>query len=129
MANDVTKYLKNPAKYIKKEELKADGPRRLVIAGTVDGESKYSSEPELCLTFTDGTRVSLRSDTNLRACIRLFGNDADAWVGREVEVYFDPEVLNPRNPLDQGGIRLRQPAAVAPKQPFVSDLEDEAPPF
>jgi hypothetical protein len=124
MSNDVSRFLKNPAKYIKKEELKAEGPRRLVIEGTAEDESKFSEGPELCLTFTDGTRISLRADANLRACIRLFGRDADAWAGREVEVYFDPDVPNPRGG-DQGGIRLRLPEPQQLALPFVSELEDE----
>ena len=96
MPNDVTKSLKNPARYIKKDELRDEGPRRLTIVGTVDGESKFSNDPELCLEFTDGSRVSLRADANLRACIRLFGNDADKWRGREgIEVYFRPRRAEP----------------------------------
>ena len=121
---DARQFLRSESAFLKKQELRDEGPRRLVIAGTESRPARFgkSGESELFLRFTDGTLASLRADTVLRAVIRWFGPEADGWVGQEVEAYFDPNVQNPRGG-EPGGIRFRRPDS-ATTFDYRSDLED-----
>jgi hypothetical protein len=118
--------------FIKKAELRSGGPRRLAIRTVEEGEglpgrNGQAPKKELQLVFTDDSRFSLRAQTNLRRMFEAFGDRTSLWVGREIELYFSPDVVNPGGG-EPGGIRLRLPDAVSvPTSRFVSEL-DETPP-
>jgi len=118
--------------FLKKGDLEKDGPLRFTVAEVAESEGKSwdgkPPESELQLVTTEGTRISLRTAENLRRMIKFFGNDLDTWVGVEVEAYFSPDIPNPKNPSDAGGIRLRLPTVeTVPQEEWVSDLEEEEP--
>jgi hypothetical protein len=123
---DVRKYLKSGRKFIKKHDLQQEGPRTVTIAAVEEcaGFDTKNGEPpplELQLVFTDETRLSLRTAENMRRLVSWFGLDDEKWVGRTVEVYFSPDVPNPRGGAP-GGVRLQLPTR-PPAVPFKSDLE------
>jgi hypothetical protein len=122
---DARKYMKSS--FIKKQDLQRDGPRPLTVAAVEEGvgfDSKNGAPPptELQLVFTDGSRLSLRTEANLRRMFSWFGHDTEQWVGQTIEVYFSPDVTNPRGG-EPGGIRLQRPSKRS-AETFVSDLED-----
>ena len=78
-----------------------------------DGKSAVN---ELVLLFSDGQRLGLRTQENLRRVLEAWGPDTDGWQGRVLEAYFSPDVRNPRGG-DSGGIRVRIPDAVVPAAP------------
>jgi hypothetical protein len=126
---DAQKFVKG-GKFLKKQELRREGPRRLVIAAVEEGEGlpdKRTGEKtaELQLVFDDDARFGLGTAENLRRLITLFGNDTDQWIGKTIEAYFAPDVPNPTGG-EPGGVRFQLPGAQA--EDFVSDLEPPAKP-
>jgi len=129
---DANDYLNST--FIKKQDLRSGGPRRLTIESVteVDGLPGRSGQPakkELCLSFPDGTRFGLRAATNLRRLVEAFGPKTSMWVGKELELYFSPDVVNPGGG-DPGGVRIRIPEAATRAHSasvYRSELEDDDP--
>lgn len=123
---DAQKFVKKGGgSFLKKQDLRRDGPRQLVIAAVEEGEglpNRRTGEKsaELQLVFTDQTRLALGTAENLRRLIALFGNDTDQWIGQRIEVYYAPDVSNPAGG-DPGGIRLQAPGVQSDE--FLSDLD------
>lgn len=122
---DAQKFVKGGS-FLKKQELRREGPRQLVIATVEEGMGlahRHTGEraAELRLVFTDNTRFGLGAAENLRRMMALFGTDTDQWVGKTVEAYFAPDVHNPTGG-EPGGIRLQLPGTSADE--FTSDLDE-----
>jgi hypothetical protein len=66
------------------------------------------------LYFTD-TRLKPfpMNVTNRRIIVAAYGDDDSAWAGRQIELYFNPSIPNPRNPNQPGGICVRIPTGLA----------------
>ena len=112
-------------RFVKKRELRQNGPRACRVADVTEGEGfpdeNGNRSPELVLVFEDGTKQSLRAKVNRDAVIEICGPRTSRWIGQTVELYFDPGVFNPRGG-EPGGIRIRRPAGPAD---YVSDLEHD----
>jgi len=113
--------------FIKKADLRTGGPRRLTIKAVEEGDglpgrAGQAPKKELQLVFTDDSRFSLRAVTNLRRMFEAFGERTAAWIGKTIELYFSPDVVNPSGG-DPGGIRVRVPEAAPASGTFVSELE------
>jgi hypothetical protein len=116
--------------YIKKMDLRREGPRRLVIRDVLQVDVNrpgQAPKKELVLEFADGTRLGLRAATNTRRLIEAYGPKTGGWINREVILYYSPDVVNPSGG-EPGGIRLRFPEAgtdtarpPADAAPFVLD--------
>ncbi len=100
------------SKFIKKQALQAEGPRRLVIQAVEETDGLKgrdgTSRKELQLVFADDTRFGLRAEQNKQRLIDTFGYRTSTWIGREIELYFSPDVPNPSGG-EPGGIRNRFP--------------------
>jgi hypothetical protein len=76
------------SKFIRKEDLKADGPQRKRIQTVEQRESQFDKDkpgkpvPELVLVFTDGTRFGLRAKDGPCTERREGGRDSDSDSGR-----------------------------------------------
>lgn len=55
--------------------------------------------------------------TNRVILVAAFGEESDAWHGRQIEIYFDPSIPNPRDPDRPGGIKIRVPRPKPPVPP------------
>jgi len=75
---DVSKYL--GAAFLKLDDVKVNGPMRLVITDIEDGKYDRAN-----LSFDDGTRLSCNT-TGMRALARAYGTESDTWIGKEVEL-------------------------------------------
>ena len=60
--------------------------------------------------------------TNWKACAKLFGEDSDLWLGRQVTLYVRHDIEAFGDIVS--GIRIR---ATAPAQPQAADVPDQAP--
>ncbi len=49
--------------------------------------------------------------TNRRILVAAYGDDDAGWHGKLVELYFNPSIPNPRNPIQPGGICVRIPTS------------------
>ena len=68
----------------------------------------------------------LLNKTNLRLLASIYGDETDQWVGKEVEVYFDPSVSYGSQIV--GGLRVRPPRPPQPRRRSSQPVEDEDPP-
>ena len=101
--------------FIKKQELRAQGPRRVTIksveeADGLPGRDGKPARKELVLLFTDGTKFGLRARINQETMVDLHGERTSGWIGKAITCTFDPSVMNPFGG-EQGGIRIRRPDA------------------
>ena len=95
--------------FIEKQDLRSSGPRALVVKDVEQGEGlpdrKTGIRPaELILVFEDGSKLGLGARTNQDGMMAIYGHRTAGWVGQVVEVYFDPNVSNPFNAANSGGI-------------------------
>jgi hypothetical protein len=126
MANDLNARDYLSSTFIKKADLRAGGSRKLTIKsveqGTgLPGRNGQAAKPELHLVFQDETRLSLRAQANLRCVLEAFGDRTAQWVGKTIEIYFSPDVVNPGGG-EPGGIRVRVPDTTPSPGVFVSDV-------
>ena len=116
--------------FVKKADLRENGPRKFVVADVeeADGfpDKAGKATKELVLVFADGSKQSLRARAQRDTMVDLFGHRTSKWIGKEIELYCDLSVFNPRGG-DQGGIRIRRPDARQEDEEldaYVSDLDD-----
>lgn len=116
--------------YIKKDELKRDGEKRLTVRAVeqADGIARNGKPAKkiLELLIDDDRRLSLGTMANLKRMIEWFGVHTSAWVGQVIVAYYSPDVRGPNG--EEGGIRLRRPGApgpVTPSRSFAADLKTE----
>lgn len=89
-----------------------DGPTKLTIA-SIGMEENYQEDPTVknpddkgpVITFSNEKKLRLNK-TNGIMLGELFGEDCDAWVGKEVVVYVDKTVRGPSGKVT-GGLRIR----------------------
>jgi hypothetical protein len=114
--------------FVKKQELRTNGPRQAVVEGVEELEGYFAGKDgkkklELVLVFADKTKLPLRNEATRLAMIAGYGSRTSGWVGQTIELYFDPNVPNPKGG-EAGGIRIRRPVSMpAPEDEYVSDLE------
>jgi hypothetical protein len=102
--------------FLKKEDLKRDGPQRLRIHAVekAEGLTRKSGQPAkdvLQLVFHDERRLTLGTQANLKRLIEWFGPQTSAWLNQTIEAYYSPDVRGPSG--EEGGIRLRRPEGAA----------------
>jgi hypothetical protein len=109
--------------YIKRDDLLA-GPRKFRIAAvtreTFEQRLNSPAQRRIVLQFTDGRKFSLNK-VNLQACAAAFGRDAALWIGKIVQLRFEPDVMMGGRAV--GGVRLTAmpvaPTVVPPVAPVV----------
>ena len=106
--------------YLKKFDIRDSGPQRFAIVGTdritFEAKNGRPAQTRIVLTFGgEPTRKMSLNKTNLRVLVKVWGPKPAAWVGKVVQVYFDPEVMFGAEKT--GGLRVRAgvPRLVAPK--------------
>jgi hypothetical protein len=102
--------------FLKKDTLKRDGPQRLTIKEVhkADGISRDGRPPKpvLQLTFTNDMKFGLGTQINLRRIIEQLGGQTSNWIGKQIELYYSPDVRGPAG--EEGGIRVRPPNGAVP---------------
>ncbi len=71
----------------------------------VTAEEMRSGQDKLCLRFREDVKPLLINKTNAKRLQTMHGHDTDAWVGKEITIWFDPEVEFMGDIV--GGIRIR----------------------
>lgn len=99
--------LKN-SRFQKKEDC---DPPITVIIDRLDKRNvaELGEKPELkwCLFFRDGIKPMVLNSTNAQLIARLLGSkNSDDWIGKEIELYHDPNVTYAGELV--GGIRVRK---------------------
>jgi hypothetical protein len=106
------------SKYIKGSDV-GEGGMLLTIRGDVAQDNvAMEGEPEklkYTVEFEEIEKPLVLNSTNIDILERLHGPDTEDWVGKQVIVYFDPNVAFKGKVT--GGLRIRSAAPVAPRQP------------
>jgi hypothetical protein len=113
---DATDYLGSD--YVRKQGLRADGPRRVIIRDIQQSDRLKDKDgtPLLVLVFDNGLRYTLGTKVNIKRLVEVFGKMCSAWIGCEIELYYAEDVVGPNG--ETGGIRIRIPkAAVGARRP------------
>jgi len=123
---DARQFVKR-GKFVRTEDLRENGPRRLTITGVESVENKFAKGEQVLQLVCDGgtraeTRLDLRTKANQDFVLGTFGHDTDDWIGQVIEAYYSPDVQGPSG--GKGGTRLRLPAAPPNVSTFVSELDD-----
>lgn len=94
-----------PSSWLKKE----DCPVTATIAAVAQEEIKGDNGKELkaVLRFRGDVKPMILNRGNADLLASTWGDDSDAWVGKKIEVYVDPNVMFGGKRV--GGIRLRLP--------------------
>lgn len=60
------------------------------------------------LRFREAVKPLILNVTNSKTIAKLYGRDADGWIGKRIALYFDPNVRFGRELV--GGVRVKAPA-------------------
>lgn len=88
-----------------------------VFTDMVNGEKREEERPIMRFAEPD-TKAMILNNVNWDTCERAYGVESNAWVGKPVEIYIDPNVEFKGRRL--GGLRLRIPAVAT--QPSNGDV-------
>ncbi len=122
------------SEFIQKSALKEDGPQRHWIKAVYyhlfQARDGNPPKKELVLSFTDTPLLfSLSAKVNRRALVAAFGTKSQGWIGKLVELYYEPNVIFGSDLV--GGSRVRIPALSDEEQKaadIAETMPDEPPP-
>ena len=96
--------------YIKKDDLAA-GPQRFTIEGvskaTFEAKNGRPESVVLQLELGDDRKFSLGTKTNIKILIKAYGRKTADWIGEEIILYVDENVMFGGSLV--GGVRVRVP--------------------
>jgi len=97
------------SKFIKKDDVGTAGKVFTIRGCKRENVAKESEPPEhkWVLRFDGTDRGMVLNNTNILKLQDHYGDDSDAWVGKRVLAYNDPEIM--MGGKKTGGIRLRFP--------------------
>ena len=71
------------------------------------------------LRFQEAVKPLILNVTNSKTIAKLYGRDADGWIGKRIALYFDPNVQFGRELV--GGVRVKAPKEAAAESPSCKD--------
>ena len=94
----------------------------------VEGEGRQTAEGRTGAGVRERSEVRPARADQPATNARRVGDNTDRWIGKTIEIYFNPDVPNPSGG-EPGGLRLRipetAPRAAAPT--FRSELDEDGP--
>ncbi len=102
-----------PPRFMSKEDVTK--PRvltiELVVMEEVESEDGRVEKP-VCYFSEKDSKPLILNKTNAEVLRELYGDETEEWVGKQIEVYFDPSIRF--GTRKTGGIRVRKPS-VSPR--------------
>lgn len=77
-----------------------------------DVQNESGKRKKGVLRFKGGVKPLVLNVTNSKTIAKLYGRDADGWIGKQISLYFDPDVRFGKEKV--GGVRVK-PTVVADK--------------
>ena len=124
------------SKFLKKDDVGA-GALMTISKCAQYNVAKEGAPPEQkwCLEFEESEKPLVLNSTNIQLCEQICGSDdTDAWIGKQLVLYTDPNVSYQGKLI--GGIRVRAPKlkrpskpAPPPPPPVAGEFMDDEPPF
>lgn len=71
------------------------------------------------LRFRENVKPLILNVTNGKSIAKLYGKDADGWIGKQIALYFDPNVRFGRELV--GGVRVKAPVVKSANAPTCTD--------
>lgn len=114
-----------PSKYLSKTDV---NPPIIATIKTVEiedvgGEGNKETKP--VIFFRGDVKPMILNNTNWLIIEESHGADTDDWIGKQIEMYFDPSVMYGGKKV--GGVRVRIPAAGAVQAPAPAPVADNRP--
>ena len=97
---------------------------RVTIAGVSVQAIGEANEEKLVVDFVGAKKSLILNKTNASACSGAFGDETDAWVGREVELFTMPVAYGGKT-FD--GIRIRTVEQSPPEPELAAVANDDCP--
>ena len=105
-----------PSKYLTKDDIGA-GAKFTIQSVTVENVGKEDDpESKPVLHFLETPKPFVLNRTNAEIIGGVYTDDTDLWNGKEIVVYFDPNVSFAGKRT--GGLRVRPPKSVVEKDPL-----------
>ena len=114
-----------PSKYFSQEDV-WDADVTLTIKGvSVESiRSEHGSEDCPIMVFKeDGYKPWIVNNTNWGTCEDRFGEDSDDWLGKQIRLWRDPEVMY--GSIKKGGVRIRPLGYVSTPAPDTSTIQPQ----
>lgn len=83
------------------------------------GRDDEDPEYRWTIKFREFTKPMVANVTNLKRLAKALGDDSDGWLGKQVQIYVDPDVEYGGNVV--GGLRLRGPSRPAASKRTAKD--------
>ncbi len=112
---DVSKFFNSTSRYLRASDI--NGPRTLRVAGW--SVEKLNGREKFLLHFRELQKALVVNRENSNRLRKLFGSDADNFVGKNLTLYMDGSVEGPNGA--RGGIRIAVDAAAAGEEPAGAD--------
>ncbi len=101
------------SKFLRKEDFDED--QVCTIKSVQLEEMQQSNDTKWVLYFSEHAKGMVLNTTTIRVLEKAFGDDSEAWIGKRVKVYVDPNVSFQGRVV--GGLRLMPPRVAAPAKP------------
>lgn len=107
-----------PSNYFSKEDCQTPiiGTIESVELADIQGDNGAERKPIMHFR-EEHMKPMIINNTNFTTCEVAFGFNTDSWIGKQVEIYFDPTVMFGKE--RKGGVRLRIQTSKAANKPSV----------
>lgn len=118
------------SKYLRKEDIDDDTPATIKGVRLEDLGKEDSKEQRWVIYFKQLQKGMVLNVTTIRVLESAYGDDTDAWVGKQILLYVDPNVSFQGRVV--GGLRVRVPRAktaapLASQAPKDDEFQDDVP--
>lgn len=114
-----------PSRYLSKEDVPQ--PVRAIIVSVVkEGiKTEKGTESRPVMHFQGASKPMILNTTNWGICEESYGEDSDAWIGKPVWIYTDPNVMFAGRKI--GGLRFKIAKTAHPIAAVVPSTEEVVP--
>jgi hypothetical protein len=99
-----------PSNYLSKEDVQTPVIATIESLARKTLKSDEGDETKTLMYFReDQLKPLILNNTNWLICEDAYGEDSDSWIGRKIELYFEPNVMF--GAKRTGGVRVRVPHA------------------
>jgi hypothetical protein len=107
-----------PSKYLRKEDITGTTTATITHIEMCDVGTEENKDTKPIMSFRENDlKPMVVNSGNWDTCADLFGDESDEWIGKQIEIYVDPNVKYAGKKV--GGLRLRGIAGSKASAPAV----------
>ena len=109
-----------PSKYLSKDDVQM--PIVVTVAGVKPEilKSDNGEEQKPVMYFSDNDKPLILNNTNWMTMEDWWGDDSERWLGKKIELYFEPNIMFGNKRV--GGVRVRKPNVHTEQQEQLTPL-------